>query len=725
MSWQERNLYKFGPFVLDPALRTLTRDEEPVPLQPQVFATLLKLVESDGLPVRYEELIAHVWPDTSAARNNLDQALTKLRKALGDPSAEPKYIRTVPKVGYQFIAPVEVVNSVGIAPSQPLAEVSAVTPLPTREMEVKSPPEVGGGTASDRGSRSHRSHALALGLIVAFAAVALGAVWVFTRGGSGVAEGPVEMVRLTNGGKAANAALSPDGKYVAYALDNGGRQSIWVRQVSTGAASQLVPTVEDEVAGVTFSPDSSYVYYVAAGSAHRLPVLGGMPRKVADGLYGSLSVSPDGARVAFVRREPATQEQALMVADADGAGERRLMSLKRPEGFYRWPSWSPDGKLLAAVATNGADRFMRVVGIRVEDGTLEVLNANTWDVIDDVEWLPDGRGLVVSAREMGNSLVRALQLWRLDYPSGQVGRITNDLSNYFGVSLTGDGRALVTIQSEQRSYLWVVPSGGAGDAKQVTSGREYVNYGAAWTPDGRIVYPAAEGTNVKLWSVGADGRDRRQVTDSPGFGVWPSVSPDGELIVYLSDRSGALNVWRAELSGAARQLTHGASDGLPQLSPDGRWVIYVAGGGIIMTIWKVSVDGGEPVQLTQKFSNFPTWSPDGRFFACTYRTGTDQRQKIAVIPAEGGEPVKLLDLPPTGAPGRMRWTPDGDAIAYIDTRDGVSNVWALPLDGGPPRPLTAFDSERIMFFEWARDGSRLAVARSTEVSDIVLMKSVR
>jgi Tol biopolymer transport system component len=192
-----------------------------------------------------------------------------------------------------------------------------------------------------------------------------------------------------------------------------------------------------------------------------------------------------------------------VIAEADGAGERRLTPLKKPEGFYRWPTWSPDGKLLTAVTTIGADRSMRLTGVRVADGTIEVLNANTWDVIDDAEWLPDGSGLIVSAREMGNSLAKALQLWRLDYPGGKVSQITNDLSNYFGVSLTADGRALVTIQSEQRSYLWVVPGDGAGVAEQVTSGREYVNYGVAWAPEGRIIYPAAEGTNMKLWSVNA------------------------------------------------------------------------------------------------------------------------------------------------------------------------------------------------------------------------------
>jgi Tol biopolymer transport system component len=140
---------------------------------------------------------------------------------------------------------------------------------------------------------------------------------------------------------------------------------------------------------------------------------------------------------------------------------------------------------------------------------------------------------------------------------------------------------------------------------------------------------------------------------------------------------------------------------------------------------KVSVDGGEPEPAAGALTNVISFSPDGKLAA--YLLGEEQgrKRRIAVAPAEGGEPVKVFDLPPGAVPWRMNWSPDGRALTYIVNRVGASNIWSQPLDGGAPRRLTDFKDEGIGGFAWSPDGSRLALSRGTATNDVVLISNFR
>jgi Tol biopolymer transport system component len=142
-----------------------------------------------------------------------------------------------------------------------------------------------------------------------------------------------------------------------------------------------------------------------------------------------------------------------------------------------------------------------------------------------------------------------------------------------------------------------------------------------------------------------------------------------------------------------------------------------------VTVWKVPADGGEPAQLSDKYSTYPTVSPDSRLVAYFYRD-ENTPWRIAGAPLEGGEPLKTFDLPATFW-HPLHWTPDGRAVAYIDTRGGVSNIVAQPLDGGQPKPLTDFKADRIFWFDLSRDGKQLALSRGTQSSDVVLISNFK
>ena len=227
--------------------------------------------------------------------------------------------------------------------------------------------------------------------------------------------------------------------------------------------------------------------------------------------------------------------------------------------------------------------------------------------------------------------------------------------------------------------------------------------------------------------MNVDGTASKQLISDPGSNICPSVSRDGRFIVFVSDRSGSSQVWKMDANGDnQKRLTKGSDDSWPQFSADGQWVIYQNSVDGKRTLWKVPVEGGNPIQLTDRPSVYPIVSPDGNWISCYYRAETKSPWKLAIIPIAGGEPHKSFDIPPTVTVlSLVRWTPDGRALAYIDNREGVSNVWSLPLNGSKPARLSDFTTERIFWFDWSRDGKQLALTRGTTTSDVVLVRAQR
>lgn len=220
-----------------------------------------------------------------------------------------------------------------------------------------------------------------------------------------------------------------------------------------------------------------------------------------------------------------------------------------------------------------------------------------------------------------------------------------------------------------------------------------------------------------------DGTGNKQLTFDAGWNSRPAVSPDGRYIVFVSSRTGTRNIWRMDIDGGnQKQLTRGSSDARPQFTPDNQWVIYTSRETGVPTLWKVAIDGGNPVQLTDYFSALIAISPkDGQIAYAYDEQENSKRRRVAVIPFEGGPPTKVFDFAHPFAQA-MRWAFDGRALTYIDT-PARFNIWSQPLDGSPPKQITDFKSDRMIFsFDWSRDGKRLAVARGTRTSDVVLIK---
>jgi eukaryotic-like serine/threonine-protein kinase len=543
----------------------------------------------------------------------------------------------------------------------------------------------------------------------------------------------MQVTRLTNSGKSVDAVISPDGKYVVHVMDDGGQQSLWVKHIPTASNVQIVPSSDSKYWGLTFSHDGNYVYYVVwekngPGVLYQVPVLGGASRKLLASVESPITFSPDGTRFAFIRRQPSLGETALMTANADGSREQMLALRKSPDVFSAiGPAWSPDGKMIACATGNFYGGFhSKVVAVKLEGGPEELITSQNWFYIDRIAWPAAGGGLIVTAAEKSSS---HYQIWQVAYPSGKARRITNDLSSYISVSLTADSSALAAVQYDRLSNIWVVPGSETARAVQVTSGVGQ-QYGLSWTPDGHIVYASMSSGNPDIWIMNADGTGQKQLTFDTHVDRDPSVSPDGRHIIFSSDRRGSFNIWRMDIDGSnLAQMTHGDDERFPQCSPDGRWVVYQGLVSGVPMLWRVPVEGGNHFQLTQKYSNWPVVSPDGRLIACSYRDGETSPWKVAVIPFEGGEPVKLFDIPMLSIPmlfwQRVRWSSDGQALTYIENRGGVSNIWSQPLDGGKPTQLTDFKTDRILNFDWSPDGKQLACVRGLMTSDVVLLSDLK
>jgi serine/threonine protein kinase/Tol biopolymer transport system component len=536
----------------------------------------------------------------------------------------------------------------------------------------------------------------------------------------------IKITKLTFNGKATSAVISPDGKQVFYVIDDAGRRSLWLRQVATATDVQLRAPENTFYMGLTISPDSNFLYYASGGTSllnrvlYKMPVVGGNPKKVVDDVGSPISFSPDGKQIAFARN--GETESALMIANADGTQERKIAIRQRAASgifgsfFQGGTAWSPDGKKVASIAHSiETDRgFQNVVEVPVEGGTERPLTSQRWYQIQRLAWLADGSGLLMTAAEKAADF-QASQIWYLSYPSGETRKITNDLKEYQNISLNADSSLLVTVEADRDANIWVAPNGDASSATEITSVSSEMDgsIGVAWTPDGQIVYHSRAGGKESIWIMEADGNNRRQITTGETVDFFPSVSADGRYVLFASERSGTRGIWRMNIDGSnLKELTEMGS--YPQATAE--WVVYQARRGL----FKVPIDGGEPVQLGEEMA-WNAISPDGKLIACALRVPLPAR--LVVIPIEGGLPVKIFDVRPT-LPARMRWTPDGRAITYVASQNGVSDIWSQPLDGGEPKRLTNFKSNRIFSFDWSRD-NKLVISHGSSTSDVVLIRNAR
>ena len=544
----------------------------------------------------------------------------------------------------------------------------------------------------------------------------------------------MQMTRLTTGGEAFSAALSPDGRYLAQVRSTEGRWSLWVQQIATGSEIEIVPEQDAEIGDVSFSPDGDYLFYRGRdpetpnySALFQVASLGGTPRKLLFDVDTAVTFSPDGRQVAFLRGYPQFGETALMVANADGSSERKLAVEKRPRSFKTDcnPSWSADGRRIALVASRGPVDD-EVVTVTVEDGKSTTLSANQWIQVRACAWLPDDSALVLSGLGRGASLNQ--QIWEVAYPSGRLRRITNDLNEYTGVSITADGQRIATVQSSRIANLWVAPASDPSAARAITTGStsEDAISDFAVAMDGRILFRASQDRYLHLFSIGADGSGRRQLTSGPSFNIQLYVARAAGVAVFTSIRGDMIpHVFKMDLDGGNLvQVTTGSGEFASGIDPRGQWALHTRIDSSL-ALWRVPLAGGSSTLIVESAAANLDYSPDGERIAYLHFAEVQGRIRtmLTVIPAAGGAPLQTLPAPLEAS--TTDWAPTGDAIDYVRVVDGKWNLWRQPLSGGEPRRLTDFPDMRIFHFHWSPDGKQLVLSRGDVRTDVVTLSGFR
>ncbi|HWS55760.1 MAG TPA: hypothetical protein VN228_16595, partial [Pyrinomonadaceae bacterium] len=570
---------------------------------------------------------------------------------------------------------------------------------------------------------------------VALFAVALAAGLYFYLGGAR-GDGPAafrgaQPIKITTSGNVRSAALSPDGKLVAFVVDEGGRRGLWARQVAVSNSVRLVPPSDFTYFGLVFSRDGTYVYFVASeqdgrrGDLYRVPALGGSVQKLRAGVDSPIGLSQDGKHLAFVARDAGRGRATVYVTDQDGAGEREVAARQFPEHFSTTPApaWSNDGSRLALVveSSDANGFFLKAVEVEVEGGAERQLTPARWSELSQMRWLAGDGGLLVTGND-GNSSMS--QLWHVSYPGGAAERLTHDLNDYRGLSLSADSQHLVSVQSQTLTNVFLAPREDYGRPAQITSGAgRYVDL--SWTPEGRVLFASDASGNADIWEMAADGGDHAQLTAGAGRNYGPVSTPDGRHVLFHSNRSGKWQIWRMDRDGSNpfRVTRDDGNSNWAAVTPDGRSVIYERTGDASPTnLYKIPIEGGEPVRLTRQLSVRPAVSPDGRWIAHWYKgEGPSAPWQIALTPVAGGPPERLFDVPQNEADGNsvIRWTADSRGVVYTDYLHGVTNLHLQPIEGGPARQLTNATREVFYSFDIAPDG-RLLLANGLTTSDVVL-----
>jgi eukaryotic-like serine/threonine-protein kinase len=533
----------------------------------------------------------------------------------------------------------------------------------------------------------------------------------------------LEIEKLIAGGRNRFAAISPDGKFVAYTNEAKGHHSIWLRQLATSTAREIVSFAEGAVFGLAFAHSGERLYFVKGRpeptALYRVPLpFGGLPSKIVDKPEGTFSLSPDDGQVAFVRETDGGgkgegRASALMIAATDGSLERALAVHTEPDGFSV-PAWSPDGRTIAvAIGSSDSGRQeLRVVEVNVADASQKQLSAERWIKIKRMVWLPDKSALIL----VGSRRIEETNLWRMSYPGGEVSQVSDGLMAYTDISITTDARTAVAPQATSASNLWVGSSSDPQNLTRITQ----ASGNFCWTPDGRIIYSSYASVNSNLWVIRPDGTEQQQLTIAGESGN-PAVTPDGRYIVFTSNRAGVWQIWRMNADGSNQiQLTSGRGANFPAVSVDGHWVVYNEVSD--WRLWKVSIDGGRPVLLTDGFASRPSVSPDGKLIASMGKDN-QQTRRLDIIPFTGGRPLQELAVTPMWLSShRWRWTPDARALLYLARRDGISGMYRQSLDGGAPEKLVDFNEDDIFDFGYSPSGQQLAVTRGGWRFDVVLIK---
>ena len=398
------------------------------------------------------------------------------------------------------------------------------------------------------------------------------------------------------------------------------------------------------------------------------------------------ALSPDGERVVFARRRQSSEAYDLYLKERGHELPRRLTDTPTED---RHPAFSPDGRRIAFVREEGAETSIAIVPV-TGGPPRRVKTLRTRDV-QKLAWSPDGRTLAFSAHE---APYEPFSLFSFSLETLEVQKLTapaSDARGDFAPAFSPDGEHLAFMRSpvSHIADVFVVPVRGEGDVRRLTTDNADIT-GLDWTPDGEnIVFSSDRAGEYGLWQVPSEGGSPRWVaTTHSGTLHQPTMARARRALVYVR-RSDETNIWKKTLAGENARADSLAAVSIisstrhetdPTLSPDGRRLAFVSDRTGSDQLWTADASGAHPTRLTNfegHVTTSPRWSPEGRRLA--FDTRQEGSADIYVIGANGGTPRRLTSSRSNDKV--PRWSRDGTSIYFASNRSGHWQVWKTAADG--------------------------------------------
>ncbi len=549
------------------------------------------------------------------------------------------------------------------------------------------------------------------------------AVWEMVRP---VAEpaNPLEKAHFTRvtDFESVEAAISPDGRFVAFISDHDGPFDVWLTQVGTGRLINLTQRKAGPLPGplrsVGFSGDGSEIWIGGGDVGMRLrlmPLTGGTPRNFLGEETVNLAWSPDGERIVyhtFARGDP------MFMADRSGANARQIF-VSRPGIHNHYPAWSPDGRWIYFSHGTPATKEMDLWRIDPAGGNPERLTQINTDVAYPT---PVGNRTVFYVARDGDG--SGPWLWAFDVKRNESRRVSVGLEQYTSVQASADGRKLVATISNPVAGLWTVPIldrvAEEHDVKPFT------------VPTERALAPRFSGSSLFYLSSLGTGDGLWRLRDGQATEIWkgadgaltatPAISPDGARVAIVLRRNGKRQQHVLSSDGAVLQPMAEGIDvqGTSCWSPDAKWIVTGGSDATGPGLFKIPLEGGSPVRLASGTALNPVWSPDGSLIVYA---GTNVRTfapLLAVRP--DGTSVKLPEIILRRLGERVRFLPDGKSLIYMGGLLASQDFWLLDLASMKSRPLTRLQDRATMrTFDITSDGKQIVFDRLRENSQVVMI----
>ena len=640
---------RFDAFEFDFQVGELRRDGQRVRLQDQPSRVLFRLLQRPGEVVTREELRQELWPaDTYVDFDHgLNSAVARLRETLRDSADKPRFVETISKRGYRFIAP--------LRPDEPAVPESAPIQIKPDQPRLRFPV-------------SGRFWAVAIFLATSSCAAA---IWAMYRPDVDKQLTKIEVVPLVGlRGFQATPALSPDGNLVASRQsDSSHNAGIYVAVVGEDKPIQLTSNPGD--CCPAWSPDGREIafsrYKDRVFSIITIPALGGTEHRVyqgPDSMGGGISWSPDGNLLAFCesRPEDPTRSWISLLSLADSS--TRQFSSPPAGSIDRNPMFSPDGKQLTFIRSTVAGVSNDIFVMPMKGGVAKRLTFDNRPIMGSPAWTADSREIVFSSDRGA-----ATALWRVCATGCSPPRlVAGTVGEAKWPSIPVNGlHTLVYEEGLSTFNIWQLRLKDAKHAEKPAASlisEKGNKMRPELSPDGkRIAFESNRLGFWDIWTCDVQGAECDQVTSLHGSAGRPRWSPDGRRIAFEFHPRERSEIYLVDVPGGIphlRPTIPGADNLSPSWSHDGKTLYFASKRGAEpFQIWKMPLQGGSPIQITRHSGIAPEESADGRYlYYCKFEQGGLWR-----MPLEGGEETEVL--PEVEGGGWPNWSLSREGIYFL------------------------------------------------------------